>query len=79
MTTKVNAVYSQGQLRLASPMDLLDGTSVEVVVISPGPAPSAEDACDILRRIASLPIEPGSDGFSGSDHDRVLYPATDAS
>ena len=74
MTTTVKAVYAEGKLELAEPVDIPDGTAVEVILIAPSESQSAVHSADVLARIAALPAEPGADGFSGSDHDRVLYP-----
>ena len=51
---------------------LNDGDEVEVLVIDRRPDPRA--AYRILSQISSLPDEGPIDGFSGADHDEILYP-----
>ena len=74
MTTTIKAVYSKGVFRPATPVAIADGTEVELTVSSDEPAVSPEKLVDGLRRIAGLPLEGLSNGFSGADHDCVLYP-----
>jgi predicted DNA-binding antitoxin AbrB/MazE fold protein len=74
MTTTMEAIYANGRLQLARPVDIPDGTTVDVIVIAPGEQVPATEAASVLQRIASLPTEPGTEGFSGEDHDLVLYP-----
>ena len=83
MSTLIEAVYEQGVLRLSRPIDLADGTRVDIIVIASHPAlppelldetgPRNKAAAEILSAIASMPMESSPDGFSGEDHDRVLY------
>lgn len=83
MSTLIEAVYEQGVLRLSRPIDLADGTRVDIIVIASHPAlptelldetgPWNKAAAEILSAIASMPMESSPDGFSGEDHDRVLY------
>jgi predicted DNA-binding antitoxin AbrB/MazE fold protein len=83
MPTTIEAIYEQGILRLSRPIDLADGTRVEVVVIAPHappapvrpsePGPRRKGPAEIMAEIAAMPMESSPDGFSGEDHDRVLY------
>ena len=73
MTTHVKAIYENGVFRPTEPVRLAEGTSVEVLISqaeTPSPRPSTADQ---LRDIASLPSEGPDDGFSGEDHDDLLY------
>lgn len=70
----ITAIYEKGVLRLMQPMELPDGTSVDIIVI-PKPSHSEhKNPADILADIAALPLEENADTFSGRDHDKVLYP-----
>jgi predicted DNA-binding antitoxin AbrB/MazE fold protein len=83
MSTTIEAVYERGVLRLSRPIDLADGTRVEVVVIAPHlalapvgpsePGPKKKTPAEILAEIAAMPMESSLEGFSGEDHDQVLY------
>jgi predicted DNA-binding antitoxin AbrB/MazE fold protein len=75
MTTTAAAIYEGGVLRPLSPLPLAEGTRVEVTVTD-HVAPSVTEgktAVELLREIASLPMESDASGFSGRDHDRALY------
>lgn len=71
MTTTIQAVYERGVLRLKEPIELADGTTVEVTITSS--KPGCETPAEILSAIASLPIDGDGSEFSGRDHDKVLY------
>ncbi|MGD0769906.1 MAG: antitoxin family protein [Tepidisphaeraceae bacterium] len=72
MTTKVHAVYRNGVFLPSTPPPVADGAEVELTVTADGQANSLADALD---EIAHLPAEGSQDGFSGADHDQVLYGA----
>lgn len=94
MATPVKAIYDHGTLKLLEPLDLADGTEVEVVVMEPNGHPIVQGVgeeleippdiqavlddpnsapYEILKAIASLPLEGSDEPFSGRDHDAVLY------
>ena len=76
MTTTAAAIYEHGVLRPLSPLPLVEGARVEVTVtddVSFTQATMNGHAGDLLREVAALPMESGDSGFSGRDHDRVLY------
>jgi len=76
MTTTAAAIYENGVLRPLSPLPLAEGARVEVTVTDHAASPPTEvagDAADLLRAVAALPMESSEAGFSGRDHDRVLY------
>jgi predicted DNA-binding antitoxin AbrB/MazE fold protein len=77
MTITTEAVYEQGVLRLSHPIPLAEGTCVEVIVISTK-NPENHIPSEILAKIAALPLEGDRDEFSGRDHDKVLYPPSNA-
>jgi Protein of unknown function DUF104 len=76
-------LYEQGVLRLSRPIDLADGTRVDVIVIASHPSltpvmpdepgPSKRTPAEIMSDIAAMPMESSPDGFSGEHHDQALY------
>ena len=73
MTINCTAVYKKGVLRLKEPISLRDGAEVDVIVITDQPASAPEGLAAALAAIAALPLESDDQGFSGQDHDEVLY------
>ncbi|HSX81089.1 MAG TPA: antitoxin family protein [Candidatus Saccharimonadia bacterium] len=73
MTTTVEAIYEQGVLRLIQPLSLVEGTRVDIIVMTREPTAEGRTPADILAAIAALPLEVGSEEFSGRDHDKILY------
>jgi predicted DNA-binding antitoxin AbrB/MazE fold protein len=71
MTQVVQAIYERGTLRLVEPVDLEEGTQVEVTISTETPEPDRSPS-EILAEIAALPMESSGD-ISGRDHDRILY------
>jgi len=64
----LEAVYEGGMLRLMQPIDLPEGTRVEITLVENKKTPA-----DILAAIASLPLEGNKEEFSGRDHDKIIY------
>lgn len=75
MTTRIHAVYRGGVFLPASPVAVAEGAEVELTVTVNG----RDSLADALEEIARLPQEGSPDGFSGADHDRVLYGSHDES
>ncbi len=76
MTTTAAAIYEHGVLRPLAPLPLAEGSRVEVTATDDAtPARFIEEtgANDLLGAVAALPMESGPEGFSGRDHDRILY------
>lgn len=73
MTVQVKAVYENGIFRPVDPVVLTDGEEVDLSVTTKGPEPDPQRLADALERIAAMPSEGPIDGFSGADHDKVLY------
>jgi predicted DNA-binding antitoxin AbrB/MazE fold protein len=73
MTTQFTAVYEHGVLRPTVPVSLVEGSRVEVFIISKPATPDQRTPAQILAEIAALPMEPGGREFAGRDHDQVLY------
>jgi predicted DNA-binding antitoxin AbrB/MazE fold protein len=73
MTTSVRATYEKGVFKPSSPVPLADGTEVQLTITDGTPANDPAGVVAELQRIAALPTEGPDDGFSGADHDSVLY------
>jgi predicted DNA-binding antitoxin AbrB/MazE fold protein len=70
MTTRVHAIYRDGVFLPVVPVPVADGTEVELTVT---PSNAAGSMAEALQEIARLPAEGPDDGFSGADHDQILY------
>jgi predicted DNA-binding antitoxin AbrB/MazE fold protein len=73
MSRQIQAVYENGVLRPLEPLKLDEGEELDVVLL-PRSESRARAAARILAEIACLPPEGADDGFSGADHDSILYP-----
>jgi uncharacterized protein len=74
MATSIAAVYEQGVLRPTQPIDLKEGTQVQLIIVNEQNPAISQNPAAILAAIAALPLEGDSSQFSGRDHDTVLYP-----
>jgi predicted DNA-binding antitoxin AbrB/MazE fold protein len=74
MTKEIEAVYEQGLIRPLQPLDLPEGSRLDVIVITHEQPRATGKAVDIIAEIAALPLEGPSDSFSGREHDSILYP-----
>ena len=79
MTKEVEAIYENGLIRPVKPLELPEGSRLDVIVISHEKPRTNGNAARILSEIAALPPEGASDEFSGRDHNSILYPKTPAS
>jgi predicted DNA-binding antitoxin AbrB/MazE fold protein len=73
MSTSFEAIYEKGVFRPIQHVDLADGTRVEVIVISRESPPRKRTPAEVLAEIAAMDVESDAEGFSGRDHDQVLY------
>ena len=85
MSRTITAIFESGVFRPLQPVDLAAGTQVQVQLpAAESDAPAAKFSPDQLARqraaideiiaeVETLPIEEPDDGFSGRDHDKVLY------
>ena len=86
MSRDINAIYEKGVFRPLDPLDLPSGTRVHLRVEEekdepPAPSPitpveleQQQDALDeMFRDVDLLPQTPRNDGFSGRNHDQILY------
>ena len=75
MMKEIEAIYERGVLRPVEPLELPEGSRLDVILVSREKAgQNGAAAANILAEIAALPLEGGSDAFSGRDHDSLLYP-----
>ncbi len=80
MTRSILAVFDAGVFRPLEPVDLAQGTRVELK-LELSTAPDAGDAADetkkawndYLDRMESLPDNSPGDGLTNRDHDRIIY------
>jgi predicted DNA-binding antitoxin AbrB/MazE fold protein len=86
MDHTIPAVFDAGVFRPLAPVDLADGTQVQVQVPNSVPTANSELSPEALARqraaiqemlaeLESLPINEPDDGFSGRDHNKILYGA----
>ena len=87
MARSIPAIFDAGVFRPLEPVELADGTHVEVQVPNLAAGESAPELgpdevarqqaaiAKFLARMESLPDEGPDDGFSGRDHDKILYGA----
>lgn len=76
MIQRITAIVENGHLRPVVPIELPEGTRVEIT-IEAGPQPVAskllsQEVRNRIKAIAELPMESGP-GFSNRDHDKILY------
>ena len=74
MTIHVDAIYEQGTFRPASPVALEEGSKVVLTIEAESPLRSPQGLVAALAEIARMPAESPDDGFSGADHDELLFP-----
>jgi predicted DNA-binding antitoxin AbrB/MazE fold protein len=74
MTKQVEAVYEEGHLRPLEPLELPEGTRLRLILVTRDETSAQRTPAQLLNEIAGLPLESEADGFSGRDHDSVLYP-----
>ncbi len=80
MVVRVEAVYEHGVFRPKEPVALEEGTevSLELHVAEAADAEQARKVAEWLAHIAALPMENEQEGFSGREHDKILYGKKDA-
>jgi len=74
MTKEIEAIYEHGIIRPVKPLELPEGSRLDVIVIIHEKPRINGNAASILAEIAALPLEGASDAFSGREHDSILYP-----
>ena len=80
MTRSFPAVYDAGVFRPLEPVDLAQGTHVELkleLATAPGAIVLADETNkswnEYLDRMESLPDNSPDDGLTNRDHDRIIY------
>ncbi len=71
---EIEAIYEHGIIRPVKPLELPEGSRLDVIVIIHEKPRTNGNAASILAKIAALPLEGVSDAFSGREHDSILYP-----
>jgi predicted DNA-binding antitoxin AbrB/MazE fold protein len=79
MTKEIEAIYEHGIIRPVKPLELPEGSRLDVIIIIHEKLRTNGNAASILAEIAALPLEGDSDAFSGREHDSILYPKKPAS
>lgn len=74
MTKEIEAVYEQGMIRPLQPLELPEGSRLDVIVITHEQPEANGNAAEILAEIAALPLEGSTDDFAAGEHDSILYP-----
>ena len=84
MSQTIHAIFDSGVFRPLEPVELAEGTQVDVQIrqVSPPAELSPQELAhqqaaiaEFLDRMEALPDEGPDDGFSGRDHDKILYGA----
>ena len=75
MTKRIKAVYEKGLIRPLQPLELPEGSRLEVIVVCEEQPKTDSNVSEILAEIAALPLEGLRDAFSGGEHDSILYPS----
>jgi predicted DNA-binding antitoxin AbrB/MazE fold protein len=73
MTIHVDAVYEHGAFRPTVPVTIDEGSQVTLTIETDAPARDPQPLVAALAEIAGMPTEGCDDGFSGADHDELLY------
>jgi predicted DNA-binding antitoxin AbrB/MazE fold protein len=73
MTNRIAAVFEHGVFRPVQPISLEDGARVELVYRREQPLKPPGPMVQAIEEIARMPLEGPDDGFSGAEHDKILY------
>jgi len=74
VTKEIEAIYERGMIRPLQPLELPEGSRVDLIVITHEQSGANGITAEILAEIAALPLEGSNDEFSGREHDSILYP-----
>ena len=74
MTVEIEAVYEKGIIRPLEPLELPEGSRLDVIVITHEQPKTSGNAAQILAEIAAQPLEGSGDAFAGREHDSIVYP-----
>ena len=78
MTIHIDAIFEHGTFRPAAPVALEEGSHVVLTIETFAPLRPPQSLVAALAEIAALPAQSADDGFSGADHDEILYGAEGA-
>lgn len=73
MSHTIPAIFENGVFRPLEKVELTNGEAVEVILLDKADTDPRRSR-EILTELAKLPIEGNTNGFSGQDHDQILYP-----
>jgi predicted DNA-binding antitoxin AbrB/MazE fold protein len=73
MTIHVDAIYEHGKFRPEQPVTLEEGAHVVLTIETEVPLRPPQGLVASLTEIAAMPSDSPDDGFSGTDHDELLY------
>ena len=73
MTDRIHAVFERGVFRPVDPVALDEGARVELTYERPKSLKPPQALVAAIEEIARMPLEGPDDGFTGADHDDVLY------
>jgi predicted DNA-binding antitoxin AbrB/MazE fold protein len=73
MSQTISAIYENGVLRPEKPLEVSEGTQVELVITVLENKKQNKTPAELLAEIAALPSEGKGEKFSNRDHDRILY------
>jgi predicted DNA-binding antitoxin AbrB/MazE fold protein len=71
--TRVLAIYEKGVFRPTQPVQIIDGAEVELTIDSTPVRADSSNIVAALEEVARMPLEGPNDGFSGANHDEILY------
>lgn len=71
---EIEAVYEHGVIRPLQPLELPEGSHLDLIVITHEQKQTNGNVAQIIAEIAALPLEGSDDAFAGRDHDSILYP-----
>jgi predicted DNA-binding antitoxin AbrB/MazE fold protein len=71
---EIEAVYEHGVIRPLQPLELPEGSHLDLIVITHEQRQTNGNVAQIIAEIAALPQEGPNDAFTGRDHDSILYP-----
>lgn len=73
MTIQIAAIFENGAFRAAAPVMLQEGAHVLLSIEPEEPLRPPGPLVAVLARIVAMPAQSADDGFSGADHDKLLY------
>ena len=73
MVLSVDAIFEKGMFRPTAPVSLQEGAHVTLTFEAEQQLAPPQPIIAALAEIAAMPAQSADDGFSGADHDRLLY------